>query len=494
MGLPIEKENFTKADYDLFSARLHAHLETLSTLLDEPDFGLGEQTFGAELEMSIVDSKLNPSLISHHIIQHANDPLLQHELNQYNLEYNLSPVRFQNKPFSMIHQEMSTALNRINQQCAQFDSQAVTIGILPILKKSHISKDFMTNEKRYHALSNITKELKNGKFKLNINGVESLQMENDDLTLEGANTSFQVQLKVPPHEFVDLFNAIQIASPLAIALGANSPTLMNKILWDETRITLFKQTVDCRRDDLYTEWRQPNRVPFGYGWLRQSALECFAENVCLYPPLLPICKPKEMKPNKNDGPDLFELKVQQGVVWHWNRAIYDEADGGHLRIELRTLPSGPTKRDMLANAAFLIGLSYAIKKNINKFLVSFPFMFAEYNFYRASKHGLQAELIWPLTQEDYSQARPVVDILQYYFPMVKESLLEIGIAQEEVKWVMDIIEARSHNKQNGANWQKELIYKFEHKHSREEAVKLMFEQYIKNSLQDKPVHEWSKEI
>ena len=32
--------------------------------------------------------------------------------------------------------------------------------------------------------------------------------------------------------------------------------------------------------------------------------------------------------------------------------FYDPAGGGHLRIELRALPAGPSNRDMLANAAF----------------------------------------------------------------------------------------------------------------------------------------------
>jgi hypothetical protein len=36
--------------------------------------------------------------------------------------------------------------------------------------------------------------------------------------------------------------------------------------------------------------------------------------------------------------------------------VYDASDGGHLRIEMRALPAGPTTIDMLANAAFLVGL------------------------------------------------------------------------------------------------------------------------------------------
>ena len=47
-------------------------------------------------------------------------------------------------------------------------------------------------------------------------------------------------------------------------------------------------------------------------------------------------------------------------MWRWDRAIYDPAEGGHLRIELRALPSGPTVTDMLANAALLLGLTLAL--------------------------------------------------------------------------------------------------------------------------------------
>jgi hypothetical protein len=53
-------------------------------------------------------------------------------------------------------------------------------------------------------------------------------------------------------------------------------------------------------------------------------------------------------------PALEELRLHQGTVWRWNRAIYDPAEGGHLRIEMRALPAGPTVIDMLANAAFLL--------------------------------------------------------------------------------------------------------------------------------------------
>ena len=48
-------------------------------------------------------------------------------------------------------------------------------------------------------------------------------------------------------------------------------------------------------------------------------------------------------------------------MWRWNRAIYDPHEGGHLRIEMRALPAGPTPLDMVAGAAFLVGLTMGLR-------------------------------------------------------------------------------------------------------------------------------------
>ena len=96
-------------------------------------------------------------------------------------------------------------------------------------------------------------------------------------------------------------------------------------------------------------------------------------------------------------PALAELRLHQGTVWRWNRAVYDPAGGGHLRIELRALPAGPTVTDMLANAAFLLGLTLALAPEVRAALARrFAFQQAERNFYRAAQYGLAAELAWPL--------------------------------------------------------------------------------------------------
>ena len=66
-----------------------------------------------------------------------------------------------------------------------------------------------------------------------------------------------------------------------VAISANSPYLFGKDLWDETRIPLFEQSVEIGGPG-------KRRVCFGYGYLQQSLMECFAENLAEYPALLPL--------------------------------------------------------------------------------------------------------------------------------------------------------------------------------------------------------------
>jgi hypothetical protein len=133
--------------------------------------------------------------------------------------------------------------------------------------------------------------------------------------------------------------------------------LLGHRLWEETRIALCKQSIDDR--DGRGLRRRLARVAFGTGWLRAGPLALFAEAVRLHQPLLPVLSDQDPLEAGDDGeaPPLAELRLHQGTVWRWNRPVYDPASGGHLRIELRALPAGPTVTDMLANAAFLVGLS-----------------------------------------------------------------------------------------------------------------------------------------
>ncbi|HET7517922.1 MAG TPA: glutamate--cysteine ligase, partial [Actinomycetes bacterium] len=181
-----------------------------------------------------------------------------------------------------------------------------------------------------------------------------------------------------------------------LAAAGNSPLFLGRVLWEETRIALFEQAADDR--DTPGRERMVSRVAFGTDWLRTSILELFEESVRHHEPLLPICGDQDPLLALGDGgvPRLEELRLHQGTVWRWNRAIYDSGFGGHLRIEMRPLPAGPSVVDMLANAAFLLGLTLALAPDADAFIRRVAFQQVHHNFYRAGQLGLGAELAWPL--------------------------------------------------------------------------------------------------
>jgi hypothetical protein len=84
----------------------------------------------------------------------------------------------------------------------------------------------------------------------------------DDVGLEGANTSFQVHLRVDPDRFADHVNAAQLATGPVLAVAGNSPTFLGHRLWQETRVALFKQAVDDR-DAAGRSSRRVSRVALG---------------------------------------------------------------------------------------------------------------------------------------------------------------------------------------------------------------------------------------
>ena len=55
MGTNVDREHFDANDHARFAAQLQADLDALQCVLALPGFGEGPITFGAELELSLVD-------------------------------------------------------------------------------------------------------------------------------------------------------------------------------------------------------------------------------------------------------------------------------------------------------------------------------------------------------------------------------------------------------------------------------------------------------
>ena len=491
MGIEIDRTRFAAEDYQSFRQRLEENLEVFSRLVDDPGFGRGPGSLGAELEMYIVDEDGRPLHANQEIQARTGDPQLTLELNRYNLEYNLSHYPIAGTPFGSTEQEIIGKLDSLRPVAAEFGGRVVPIGILPTLQKADFGSHCITDRRRYHALVAQLLQRRGGQFRIDINGEDPLRIEMSDITLEGANTSFQVHYRVSPEAYADTFNAIQLMTPLALALGANSPTLFGHRLWHETRIPLFKQSIDTRHLDRYG-WNEPARVSFGQGWARRGAAELFREVVRLYPPLLPICAARSPAREIADGlmPSLAELRLHQSTVWLWNRPIYDDADGGMLRIEMRSLPAGPTPVDMVANAAFLIGLAEGIRPRINELLPAIPFPIAEYNFYRAAQHGLEAKLVWPGFEQSGYREQPAREIIEASLPLAREGLARAGIDSTESVRYLGVIEQRLARRQTGASWQLERLAQLGQTMPMDSALRDLLEEFMEHSVANKPVAEW----
>jgi gamma-glutamyl:cysteine ligase YbdK (ATP-grasp superfamily) len=188
-------------------------------------------------------------------------------------------------------------------------------------------------------------------------------------------------------------------------------------------------------------------------------------------------------------PELSELRLHQGTIWNWNRPVYDSADGGHLRIELRALPAGPTPVDMMANAAYLVGLTMGLSRSVESMLPALPFRYADYNFYRAAQSSLDADLLWPTLDETSPVQITARDLCRQLLPVADEGLAMIGVVDKERTRLLGLIRDRLDSGITPAAWQRRTLQRFEGV-SRQEALKLLVEEYLSMVATGKAITEW----
>jgi hypothetical protein len=325
-----------------------------------------------------------------------------------------------------------------------------------------------------------------------IAGEDTLTLSWDDVTLEGANTSLQFHLRVTPQEFARVYNAAQLVTAPVLAVSANSPLFLGRRLWDETRVALFRQAVDDRGEPQESSFKPHARVTFGHGWVRESAFELFSEAVALHAPLLPVVGTESPLECVARGllPRLDELRLHQSTVWSWNRAIYDPREEGHLRIEFRALPAGPTVVDMVANGALLLGLSLGLAEQMEALLPAMPFYCARGNFLRAARQGMDAELLWPSELAPSPRPVPAPELVLQLLPVARKGLVAAGADADEADAMLSIIQARVEARRTGAGWQRQMLARLEKTMPRVDALAALLERYRQHAESGVPVHAW----
>ncbi|MBC7173713.1 MAG: hypothetical protein H5U40_14835 [Polyangiaceae bacterium] len=210
----------------------------------------------------------------------------------------------------------------------------------------------------------------------------------------------------------------------------------------------------------------------------------------MHAPILPVVgSPRESRGRAHGAPPLDALRLHHGTIWSWNRAVYDPTGDGHLRIELRTLPAGPTVIDMCANTALLVGLTLGLAEHVEALVTALPFECASRNFYRAAKHGLDAELAWPSKRAPSPGTIRADKLVLSLLPVAERGLAKAGVDRDEIERYLSIIRARVERRQTGALWLERALA-CARSTDREAALREVLGRYLEHSRSGAPVHEW----
>ncbi len=489
MGEDVASRAFTREDRQRYRLKVRQCLDVFAQMLRESRFDFERPQTGLEIELNLVDDNAEPAMCNADVLDAIADPDFQTELGQFNIEVNVKPRQLVGGGLAEFEREVRASLNAADEKARGVGAHLVMIGILPTLRRAHLTLDALSTNPRYALLNEQIFAARGEDLHVAIDGVERLVVTADTVAPEAACTSTQLHLQVSPDEFAAFWNAAQAIAGVQVALGANSPFLLGKHLWQETRIPLFEQATDTRPEEIKAQGVRP-RVWFGERWIT-SVFDLFEENVRFFPSLLPVCgdeDPSEVLA-RGDTPGLGELRLHNGTIWRWNRPIYDVVRGRpHLRVENRVLPAGPTVVDTLANGAFYFGVARTLAESARPVWTQMSFGVAEENFHAGARHGLGAQLYWPGLG-----VVPVTElVLRRLLPLAYEGLDRWGIDSSERDRLLRIVEHRCLTAANGASWQLAVTRRLEDEKGldRWEALRAMLKHYIDNMHANTPVHEW----
>ncbi len=469
MGDEIERRHFNAEDFSVFRFRLDDETKLLGEHFASELFSVRGDVAGFELEAWLIDANGDPLPKNHDFLERLSNPLVVPELASYNVELNGSPTALTGRTFSRLHDELSATWRDCCTAADDLGCHLVTIGILPTIRETLLSSEYMSKMVRYQALNDRVMALRDGKpLELQIEGDVDLDMQHPDVMLEAATTSFQIHLQCKPDRAVRDFNAAIVASAPMVAASANSPLLFGRLLWDETRIPLFEQAVDT--GDHY-----PHRVSFGTGYADDSLFEVFQENQKAHPILIPAVH--------DDAANKFShVRFHNGTIWRWNRPLigFDHDGQVHLRIEHRVVPAGPTVKDCVANAALFFGLVRGFGLESEPIEQRIGFEVTQTNFYNAARHGLAGRVVWGDREVGIRE-----HLLEELLPLARRGLQSYGIPAVDIDDYLGVIEARVETTQNGATWQRRWVAK----HGLHPNALVMA--YLERQDQGDPVHTWT---
>jgi CBS domain-containing protein/gamma-glutamyl:cysteine ligase YbdK (ATP-grasp superfamily) len=487
-------EHNVSTKYDAYQAQafmrsLLADVAALEQMIETGRIESGVRLIGAEQEMFLIDRAMRPAPVALEVLKNANDRRLTTELGKFNLEANLLPRPLAGSGLREMEEELSELMTIARRAAQGCDADVLITGILPTIRQSDLTLDNMTPIPRYHELSRALNQLRGGAFNIHIKGLDEIHAAHDNLMFESCCCSFQVHLQVGPEEFARLYNLAQAVSAPLLAVSANSPLFVGHRLWHETRVALFQQSND-ERSSARQARSHPPRASFGEGWIKDSVIEIFREEIARFRVILTT----QIDDNPFDAlargelPELAALRLHNGTVWRWNRPCYGVNGGAaHLRIEHRPMPAGPSIIDEMANAAFYYGLMAALPHEYGEVEKLMTFDDSKNNFFAAARYGLKAQLAW-VGGRDWPASTLIIDHL---LPMAREGLKRAGVDEEDRSRYLDVIQERVERDQTGALWSLRSLAAMGERGTRETRLKVLTEDMLDRQQSGAPVSRWT---
>ncbi len=488
MGEQSAQDCFDEEQLRGFMKALLADVRVLEIMLEEGKVESGIRRIGAEQEMFLVDSAGRPAGKAMQVLERLQDPSFTTELALFNLELNLDPYLFGGNCLQQTEATLNQKLKRVREVAEEEDCAVLLTGILPTLRLSDLSLEAMTPVPRYRALNDVMSKLRGGDFSLKIRGTDDIDASHDNVMLEACNTSFQIHFQTGPDEFARLYNLAQAITAPVLAAAVNSPLLLGKRLWEETRVALFEQSVDARSKSHQSRGLRP-RVHFGDAWVDNSILELFREDIARFRVVLAADQDEDPEQvlRRGEIPKMSALRMHNGTVYRWNRPCYGVNDGvAHLRIENRVLPAGPSVVDEVANAAFFFGLMSALAEEYGEITKVMSFDDAKANFRSAARHGLRAQFKW-LEGREISATNLILEEL---LPLARQGLTFAGIDSADKDRYLGVLQERVEAKKTGAVWLVESFDELNKTTSKDRALCTLTQVSIARQKTDLAVHQW----
>ena len=489
MGFQYVKAIKTQKERSEFIHFMLQDIKALKRMLKE---GLVEQNthrVGAEQEFCIVDNGFRPSFNALKILDKINDKHFTTELGLFNLEINLDPLELKEKCFSKLKDQLSNLLDKAHKAAELVDDNKIILaGILPTLAASDLVFENMTPHERYQTLNTILSDLKQEDFRLYIEGVDELFLKHKTILFEACNTSFQIHLQIDPDEAVAMYNWSQMIAGPVLAVSSNSPLLLGRELWSETRIALFQQSIDTRNTTYLLHEERP-RVGFGVEWIKDSILDVYKDDIARYPAIMTSDEITEDSMEILESgriPELQAINLHNGTLYKWNRLCYGVNHNiPHLRIENRYIPSGPSIEDEIANTLFWIGLMRGMPEKYKEIWNLVPFNDARGNFNNAARTGLETTFNW--FDKSYSARKLTKKVL---IPLAKLGLEKSGIDTDDINHYLKIIADRLEHNITGSKWMTRSYRKLKETVSKDESNVILTAGMYKRQRDGKPVSQW----